>query len=416
VRPGSDDHEVSVTPAGFTALAARIDDVVLAWARRLVALSHELHADPETAFAEHRAAERLAAVAEQAGFAVNRGAWGIETAFDAVAGSGDFEVVVCAEYDALPGLGHACGHNLIASSSLGAAIALAAVADDAGLRVRLLGTPAEEAGGGKIELLAAGAWESAVVSLMAHPRGEPQLRCAEVGSHGNERFSVTYSGRSAHAAAAPHEGVNALDAATVAQVAIGLLRQQLPDTARVGLFIARGGEATNIIPDRVTLRVEVRSFDLNELRDVRRRVLACLEAGALATGCTWEMEPTDPPYLPLLQEPALAAAWDAALAARGRRPEPPRTPLGGSTDMGNVSHVVPSIQPFIAIAGCHDALHTVEFREAALSAAGDGALLDAAVGLATAVLTVALDREARADLLERRSQRPAGATRSKFQI
>ncbi|WP_454050175.1 amidohydrolase [Cellulomonas sp. Marseille-Q8402] len=388
----------------------RTAEVVDRWQQRLLGVSHEIHAHPETAFAEHRAARLLGDALRDAGFDVTVGAFGLDTAIEATAGSGEFVVAVCAEYDALPGLGHACGHNIIAAAGLGAAVALASVADEAGLTVKLLGTPAEEHGGGKVHLLEAGAWEDATISLMVHGAPGVDVRCDDFSSQAVDRFEVVYTGRAAHAAAAPQAGINALDAATIALTSIGLLRQQLPGTVRTAAVLTSGGEVTNIIPARTVLQAEVRSFDLDELRDAKRRVLACFEAGALASGCTWETRRTEPRYDPLRQEPLLADAWNAALAALGRPTVSHSGAAGGSTDMGNVSQVVPSIHPAIAVHGSTAAPHTVGFAADAVSPAADAAVLDAATALAWAACAAALSPEARADLLARQALRPAGAT------
>jgi amidohydrolase len=388
----------------------RTADVVRRWEARLVEISHEIHAHPEVAFEEHRAAGLLAGALRDAGFEVTVGAFGLDTAIEATFGSGEFVVAVNAEYDALPGLGHACGHNIIAAAGLGAAVALASVADEAGLTVKLLGTPAEEHGGGKVRMLEAGAWEDATVSAMVHGGPGVDLRCDDFSSQAVDRFEVVYTGRAAHAAAAPHVGVNALDAVTVALTSVALLRQQLPGGVRVAAVVTAGGEVTNIIPARTVVQAEVRSFDLDELRDVKRRVLACFEAGALATGCSWEQRRTEPRYDPLRQDPVLAAEWNAALADLGRPTVPAGAAAGGSTDMGNVSRVVPSIHPMIAVHGSTAAPHTVGFAADAGSPEGDRAAVDAAIGLAWAVCGAALAPDARAAFLARQAARPAGAT------
>ncbi|MGW8484565.1 M20 family metallopeptidase [Microbacterium sp. NPDC055903] len=388
----------------------RSADAVRAWETRLTEISHEIHAAPETAFQEHRAAALLAGALEDAGFTATVGAFGLDTAIEAFYGSGDFVVTVCAEYDALPEIGHACGHNIIAAAGLGAAIALAAIADDAGLTVKLLGTPAEEHGGGKVLMLEAGAWEDATVSLMVHGAPGVDIRCDSFSSQAVDRFRVTYTGRPAHAAAAPDKGVNALDAATIALTSIGLLRQQLPGTVRTAAVVTQGGDVTNIIPARTVVDAEVRSFDLDELRDAKRRVLACFEAGAIASGCTWEQARTEPRYDPLVQEPLLADAWNDALTELGRDLIPYSGGTGGSTDMGNVSQVVPSIHPGIAVHGSTSAPHTEGFTADAATPAADRAVVDAAIGLAWAAATVALRPATRSDLLARQAARPSGAT------
>ncbi|MDR6143624.1 amidohydrolase [Microbacterium foliorum] len=388
----------------------RSADAVRSWEQRLVEISHEIHDDPEIAFKEVKAANLVAGALRDAGFTATVGAFGVDTAIDASFGDGEFVVAICAEYDALPVIGHACGHNVIAAAGLGAAIALAAIADDAGLTVKLLGTPAEEHGGGKVLMLEGGAWEDATVSLMVHGAPGIDVRCESFATQAVDRFQITYTGRPAHAAAAPDKGVNALDAATIALTAIGLLRQQLPGTVRTAAVITQGGEVTNIIPARTVLQAEVRSFDLDELRDAKRRVMACFEAGALASGCSWEQVRTEPRYDPLVQEPLLADAWNDALTELGREPIAFSGMAGGSTDMGNVSQVVPSIHPGIAIIGSTSAPHTEGFAADAATPAADRAVIDSAIGLAWAAATAALTPSSRADLLARQAARPAGAT------
>ncbi|MGW9114303.1 M20 family metallopeptidase [Microbacterium sp. NPDC055683] len=388
----------------------RVARTIREWEQRLTDISHEIHAHPETAFAEHRAAEIVAAALRSAGFDATVGAFGLDTAIEATFGTGDFTVAVCAEYDALPGIGHACGHNIIAAAGLGAAIGLSSIADEAGLTVKLLGTPAEEHGGGKVLMLEAGAWEDATISLMVHGAPGVDVACDSFASQAVDRFEVVYTGRPAHAAAAPHLGVNALDAATIALTSIGLLRQQLPGTVRTAAVVTEGGDVTNIIPARTVVQAEVRSFDLDELRDAKRRVLACFEAGALASGCAWEQRRTEPRYDPLVQEPLLAREWNDALAELGRPTIPFAGGAGGSTDMGNVSQVVPSIHPGIAVHGSTSAPHTLGFASDAAAPEGDRAAIDGARGLAWAAAAAALTPASRDDLLERQAARPVGAT------
>ena len=329
-------------------LTDTVSSTIEKWASRLIDVSHTIHAHPELAFEEHRASALLADAAQEAGFTVTRAAYGLETAFEAVRGSGPFRVVVCAEYDALPDIGHACGHNVIAAAGLGAAIALGEVAEEHGLTVVLLGTPAEEHGGGKVLLLERGAWEGAAMSIMVHGAAGEDVSCTVTGTQAVDRFDVTYTGRAAHAAAAPHKGINAGDAATIALVAIGLLRQQLPSDVRLNAYVEHGGEATNIIPASTLVRAEVRATELDVLLDAKRRMLACFEGAAVASDCSWSTERAEPRYEELVQHPVLATIWDEEIASLGRTAAA-RTPLtGGSTDMGNVSKVVPSIHPMIA--------------------------------------------------------------------
>ena len=217
--------------------------VIAEWLPDLVALSHSVHATPELCFEETRSAHAVAAAIRAGGLTVTEGVYDIPTAFESRSGEGELVVAVCAEYDALPDVGHACGHNIIAASAVGAGLALAAVADDVGLQVRILGTPAEEGGGGKIFMLERGAFDDVHAAMMIHPWPTERLTgaCLAVA-----HFDVHFTGKEAHASAAPWEGVNALDAMTIAQVSLGLLRQQLPPGDQVHGVITRGGGAANV--------------------------------------------------------------------------------------------------------------------------------------------------------------------------
>lgn len=405
---------ISTSPALADATAA-VDATLTEHRERLVALSHAIHADPELAYAEHRAAGRVAELLSANGFDVQVGAYGLDTAVEATYGSGDLTVTLCAEYDALPGIGHACGHNIIATAGVGAALALAPLADQAGLRVKLLGTPAEEHGGGKVDLLLAGAWEDSSLSLMVHGMSGIDAPSGAFAAQAVQRVRITYTGRASHAAAAPEYGVNASAAGTLALTGIGLLRQHLPAGTSVNAFVEYGGEVTNIIADRTVVQLEVRAADIDVWRETYRRVLACFEGAAIATGCGWSVESTEHPYAPLHSDPDLSRFWDAALGELGRAIDDSSALRGGSTDMGNVSQVVPSIHPTIAILGSSAAPHTPDFAADAATPAGDQAAIDAAAALARTVLAAALDPEVRADLLRRQAARPAGATRQTLQ-
>ncbi len=374
-------------------------------------VSEFLHSHPEVAFAEHQAARVLGDHLRDRGFAVTTGGYGLPTAFEAVHGDGDFTVTICAEYDALPELGHACGHNIIAAAAVGAGVALAPLAAELSLRVKVLGTPAEERGGGKVAMLARGAWDDSAFSIMVHPTAGTDIDVTRVHSHALERIETRYSGRAAHAASAPHRGVNAGDATTVALVAIGLLRQQLPDTVRMNAYTHHGGDATNIIPATATLRAEVRALTLSERDDARSRMLDCLRSGAVATGCTLGHESMEPPYEPLVQDDGLARLWNANLAALGRVPERRAGVSIGSTDMGNVSQVVPSLHPLVAILGDSAPGHSAEFAALANSEAAAVALRDAATAMAWTVADVAADPALRALLTEAREHRVGASAR-----
>jgi len=361
-------------------------------APRLIELSEALHADPEIAWQEHRSARRVAAALADHGFSVTEQYLGLETAFLATSGSGPIRIGICAEYDALPGLGHACGHNLIAAMSAGAGIALAAVADQLGLTVEVVGTPAEEGGGGKIELLDRGAFVGLDLAMMAHPAPADAVEARPFAvSHSH----ITYRGKAAHAAAFPEEGINAADAFTVAQVAIGLLRQQLPPSVRVHGIVTNGGQAPNAIPERAEGRWYVRAETMAELAPAEARVRACFQAGALATGTELTITAESKPYSDFRTDAAASACYranaealgrvfaDSDLAARMNR---------ASTDMANVSQVVPAIHPFIGIDSYPVVNHQREFADACVGPVAERAMRDGATALAWTAIDVATAR------------------------
>ncbi|MGW0807869.1 amidohydrolase [Nonomuraea sp. NPDC002799] len=344
----------------------------------LIGLSHLIHAHPETAFEEHRASTWTAAVLDAAGFDVTTAAGGLPTAFTASYGTGPVTVALCAEYDALPGLGHACGHNIIAAAATGAGLALAPFADDLGLTVKVIGTPAEERGGGKALLLEAGTFDGVDAAMMVHPGPFETVRFR---SFALGTADVEYLGRPAHATLAPHEGRNAADAMTLAQVAIGLLRQHLPRDHHVHGVVTSAGEAPNVIPARSTASYELRAAAAEDLGGLRARVADCFRGAALATGCELRLTRPEPDYLDFRDDAALAT-WYAANAAALGRPRPVEKEPFAMTDMANVSHVIPAIHPMLDI-GSGDAVpHDPAFAAAAVSPAADRALLDAAIMLA----------------------------------
>ncbi|MEU6644697.1 M20 family metallopeptidase [Saccharomonospora sp. NPDC046836] len=360
-------------------------------------ISTELHADPETAWHEHRAHRRLTDLLEAKGFTVQRGAGGLDTAFHARIGTGPLHVAFVAEYDALPGLGHACGHNLIAASSVAAALMVwevESVAGGLGVTVHVLGTPAEEGGGGKILLLEAGEFDGIDAALMMHP-GPADVARAEPFAVAH--WEVTYRGAGAHAAAYPHLGVNAADAFTVAQVAIGLLRQQLPQSVRVHGVVMHAGSAPNAIPEAAVGRWYVRAASLAELDDVERRVRACFEAGALATGCELDIVPESPRYAEFRNDEELLGYFvrNAAELGRDMTTEPPDGAGAmntASTDMGNVSQVLRAIHPYLGIGSLPAVNHQKAFADAAVGPLAEAALRDGATALAWTAIDLALSR------------------------
>jgi len=383
--------------ASATTVKDKASAVVDARLTELVELSHDLHDHPETAFEETRSAARVAELLE--GFDVESGAYGMETAFAARAGSGPLVVAICAEYDALPDVGHACGHNVIAATAVGAGLALAAVADDVGLTVRVLGTPAEEGGGGKVFMLERGAFDDVHAAMMVHPWPEERLqgRCLAV-SH----FDVVFGGKEAHASAAPWEGVNALDAMTVSQVAVGLLRQQLRPGDQVHGVVLEGGTAANVIPSHVRGRWMCRSLSLEGLERLDPQVRACFEAGAHATGASLGFHDLGPPYSHMESDPGLLAAYRKNAESLGRRfdLDDEGAPLPTfSTDMANVSLAVPAIHPLIGVKAAGAVNHQPEFAAACVSASADRAVRDGAVALAWTGLDAASDPVLRDRLL-----------------
>src|ERR1700754_1261418 len=296
---------------------ACVEDAVTRRRGDLVELSHTIHAEPELAFAEFRSCAKTQALAAEHGFEITKSPGGLDTAFRAVYGDGPLVIGVCAEYDALPGIGHGCGDNITAASAVGSALARAEVADAPGLTVSLTGTPAEEKGGGKVLLLKAGAFDDIAATVMLHPG---PLDIAAARSLALSQVAVEYQGREAHAAVAPYLGINAVDAITVAQVAIGLLRQQLVPGQMVHGIVTDGGQATNVIPARAEMHYTMRANDAASLRELEGRMADCFLAGAVATGCEYRVRETEPPYDELAPDQWLADTFRAEMVRLGRTP------------------------------------------------------------------------------------------------
>ena len=354
-------------------------------AERLVAASHDIWEHPELNFEERYAHELLTGILEEEGLEVERSAYDVETAFVARAGSDVPTVAVLCEYDALPEIGHACGHNIIATAGLGAGLAAAALADTLGGRVVVLGTPAEEGGGGKVFLAERGALEGVDVAMMVHPAGMDLIRMDVIAIH---QLHIDYHGAAAHAAAFPHKGRNALDAAVLGYNAVAALRQHILPGERIHGIFTHGGDKPNIVPKYAQAHWYVRSPTLRSLEDLKPRVLACLEAGAAAAGCTCEVQWDDPAYADMLDNGPLGAAYAANAATTGRHlvdPADVGAPVVGSTDMGNVSYVVPAIHPMIAVAPPEISIHTPEFATHARGEAGDRAVIDGAKAMAMTI-------------------------------
>lgn len=365
----------------------RIDEL----SEELLAISHSIHANPELAFEEHHACDLLTSTIKKHDLPVTTGVYTLETAFETqFSGSTTGPTVaILAEYDALPGIGHSCGHNLIATSAIGATLGLQAVQDSLAGTVRLLGTPAEEKGGGKELMARAGAFDGVDAAMMFHPAGVniatmPCICVAEV--------EAIYHGRSAHASAMPHRGVNALDGLLLAYQAISNLRQHIRDQERIHGIVTEGGLAPNIVPDRAAGIFYVRAADEKDLARLKPRVQACFEAGAKGSGCEVEVNWANVDYLDLNTNWPLAERFQQHAESLGREfLELDSRSGAGSTDMGNVSHRVPSIHPMLAAAPANVVIHNPEFAKWAGSETGDQAALDGAKSLALTALDFLLE-------------------------
>ena len=367
-----------------------------AMSAELLRISHAIHAKPELAFEEREAAALLVEALRGAGLEVEPGAHGLDTAFSAEFGpEGAPCVAVLAEYDALPGMGHACGHNLIATSGVGAGLALASLGQRLPGRVRLLGTPAEEHGCGKELMARQGALDGVDAAIMMHPSS---VNLANMPCIAMAELEVVYHGQSAHASAMPERGVNALDAITLAYQSVAALRQHIGANERVHGIITDGGQAPNVVPERTAGRFYVRAANFESLEPLKRRVEGCFRAGAEATGCEVEIQWGAADYRDILFNEPLASSFQENAEALGRRFFPfDKLPasLAGSTDMGNISYRVPSIHPMIQASPVHVTIHNPEFAKWAGSEMGDEAAIDGAKALAMTAIDYFCDEALR---------------------
>ena len=377
-----------------TAVKEAVCEFVDRHAELLIGVARDLHAHPEENFEEHHAHALLTDVLDRFGLDVTRHAFGLETAFTAEAGSDGPLVAVFLEYDALPGLGHACGHNIIAAAGLGAGLATAELARDCGGRIRILGSPAEEGGGGKVFMIGAGALDDVEAAMMVHPADHD---LAAMDTIAIQRLDVEYSGRSAHAASQPWEGVNALDAAVLGYMNVAALRQHIRPDERIHGVFTDGGEKPNIVPARSAMHWYVRAGSLGRLEELKARVSAALRAGALATGSDYREQWLEPAYAELRSNSVLEDLYRRNAGTLGRvvRDADDERFVMGSTDMGNVSQVVPSIHPTIAIAPEGIGIHTPAFASHAASPTGDRGVLDGAKAMAMTVVDLWTDEDAR---------------------
>ena len=376
----------------------RIDATLEREREALLELSHRIHAHPEIRFEEVQASGWLADALEARGFALERGLAGLPTAFRArlEGRPGGPTVAVLCEYDALPGLGHACGHNLIATMGAGAGFALAPLMPDLTGTLLVIGTPAEEGGGGKIMMLEEGVFDGVDAALMIHPYHQNQAGMATLASVKKE---VVYHGVPAHAAMAPHLGRNALDAVRLAFAGIDAMRQQVRDDVRIHAIVSDGGAAANIIPERASMTCVARAADALHLHEeMLPRLLGVFEGAALMTGTTHEVHDASHPYDEILRNPPLESAFERHARRRGREVTPFDPAAGtGSTDMGNVSQALPGLHGMLAIDD--EALpHTAAFAQAARSARGDATVLDGASVLAAVATELFSDEQMRAQV------------------
>jgi amidohydrolase len=344
--------------------------------------SRTIWSNPELGHEEYAASELLASIAEQFGFQVERGTAGLATAFTAVYRSAKPGPTIgyLAEYDALPGLGHACGHNLIGVMSLAAALSLREAADELGGTIMLFGTPAEETSGGKVTMAEQGIFDVLDVALMAHPYHSYERSGKSLAI---EAIQFDFFGKPAHAASQPHMGVNALDAVIQTFVNINALRQHVTKDVRIHGIITLGGEAANIVPAHAQAQFYVRTASKDTLMELSEKVKNCAKAASLATGCRLESAPYELGYDNLVTNETLSSLFTANLIELGV----PRDDIlhgldHGSLDMGNVSHIVPAIHPYIGVPNCPYGVHTAEFRDTAGGPDGEAALLMGAKALA----------------------------------
>ena len=343
---------------------------------------------PETALKEYETSEYLCKFLEGYGFEVERKAAGIDTAFVAKKRNGNGrKVALMAEYDALPEVGHACGHHLIATSTVGAALGLAA-ALDAGLEgeVIVVGSPAEETGEGKPILAKAGYYDGCAAAASAHPSKEMLLKPKWIAIGG---IDFTFTGVPAHAGSAPFKGVNALDAMFIFYSAFSALRQQLKDETRIHGIVMEGGSAANIIPDHSRIRLEFRSPDNDYYNEVEEKVIRCAKGAALAAGCELEYRNYEPTCCGVTHNDPLAAEYGARMAEYGHLPD--EQDFVGSTDAGDVSIVVPTIHPTYRVTDEDYSLHTKEFREETMTEKAFDATVDNTKALAETLLKVLED-------------------------
>ena len=363
----------------------------------LISISHEIHAHPELNFQERFAHDILTQYIADSKLQVDRSAFELETAFDVSVrgGSGPTVAVLC-EYDALPGIGHACGHNIIAAAGLGAGVALSAVAELCGGNLRLMGTPAEEGGGGKVEMARKGAFKNIDAAMMIHPSDQDLARMNAIAI---QQLFVRFEGLAAHAAVSPDRGKNALDAAVLGYMNVAAMRQHIRPTERVHGIFTKAGEKPNIVPREAEMDWYVRSDTIESLQPLKARITKCLEAGAMAADCTISFDWQKNTYADLVDNLPLLTSYVQNSAQMGRALTTDFLPGtgGGSTDMGNLSYLVPSIHPMLQVAPRGVSLHSAQFAEFTTSKDADKAVLDGAKIMAMTAIDVWLSETLNAE-------------------
>ena len=372
-------------------LKALVTDNVNAHCHQLSELSLKIHSNPELGFHEVRAVAWLTHYLEENGFFIEQGICGLPTAFRGSYGQGKPAIAILAEYDALPGLGHACGHNLIAACAVGAGVASKPAIDYFGGSIHIIGTPAEELYGGKIIMANKGAFDNLDIAMIVHPEVHDT---ATIQTLACQSLEVEFFGKAAHAAASPEAGINALEAMLNSFAAINSLRQHIKDKARIHGIITDGGEAANIVPAHSAATFLVRAEDDTYLGELKQKVINCFIGAATASGARLEYKWGDICYAPMRNNLTLAQLFKQNMESLGRQVEFYASGSAlGSTDMGNVSQLVPSIHPFVAIAPRGVIIHSSPFAEAAASEAGSRGLLDAAKALAMTVVDLVTNPE-----------------------
>ncbi len=367
-------------------LKLKVRDDVELQRQQLIQLSLNIHDNPELGLKEEKASTWLTSYLEDSGFRVERGIAGLATAFRATYGQGSPGIALLAEYDALPRIGHGCGHNIIAASAVGAAVASKSIIDQLGGSVVVLGTPGEESLGGKIDMVEAGAFKDIDVAMMVHPNTRNMVTIQALAC---STLEVEFFGEPAHAAAQPHKGINALEAMILAFTSINSLRQHIRGEARIHGVITDGGEAPNIVPAHSAAVFLIRAPDDDYLDELKDKVLNCFIGASVASGARLEYKWRDRTYAPMKNNATLAQLFSQNLESLGRYVGAFDPRFGfGSTDMGNVSQLLPSIHPTIAIASSEVLIHTQEFATAAGSEAGHEGLMDAAKAMAMTVADI----------------------------